>query len=274
MKYTWISFILALMTISCASPKKTGISPEKRKAQIYYNQGTRELLNKNYTVALKHLLEAYTLDKEDSKILNNLGMAYFFKKRPDTAIKTVLKAIKLDPKNIEARVNLGTIYTNTGRYEQAKRQYLLVLDNLTYSRQYKTYFNLGVLHLKLNKELEAINYFHQAINENSNYCPAFLKLGDINFRKKDYVKSLGYYKKAGTGVCYDNPDPLYRQALSLLKLKEYGSAKLKLEEVIERFSLTKFERMAHKKIKDINQKIYSPEQETNAPKRNILSPNF
>ena len=250
------------------------VSPEKRKAQIYFNQGTRELMYKDYTAALNHLTEANILDKDNTQILNNLGMTYYFKKRPETAIKMIQRAIEVDSKNTEARINIGTIYTNLGRYELAKKQYNIVLDDLTYDRQYKTYFNLGVLHLKLGKEIEAISYFQQAINENENYCPAFLKLGDINFRKKNYEKSLNFYKKAGSGVCYDNPDPLYRQALSLLKLKEYGSAKLKLEEVIERFSLTKFERMAHKKLKDIDKKIYSSEPETNAQKGNILSPNF
>lgn len=275
MKKLWIIFTLIAIFLSCSSsPKGDTMSPEKRKAQIYYNQGTRELIDKDYTAALTHLLEARTLDKTDSKILNNLGMAYYFKKRQETAIKTIKEAIELDPKNTEARINLGTIYTNQGRLQDAKRQYEIVLDDLTYTKQFKTYYNLGVVHLKLGKIIEATNYFQQSINENASYCPAYSRLGDIYFDQKNYEKSLDFYKKAGLGVCYDNPDPLYRQALSLFKLKQYGTAKLKFEEVIERFSLTQYERMAHQKLKEMDNQIYSSGPETNTPNRNIVSPNF
>ena len=54
------------------------------------------------------------------------------------------------------------------------------------------------------------------------------------------------------GVCYNNPKPLFQQALTYIELKDFGTAKLKLDEVIERFSLTKFEKMAKRKLKALN----------------------
>lgn len=272
-KYITLIFI-ALSLVACSSSKKKELSPEKKKARIYYNQGTNELIQHRYTQALKHLLEANALDPENSKILNNLGMAYYFKKRTELAINSIKKAIEIDPKNTEARVNLGTIFTNTDNFIAAEHQYNKVLDDLTYEKQFKTYYNLGVLYLKKNKELEAVNYFKQAINENASYCPAHARLGDIQFKNKDYEQSLKSYRKASLGVCYNDPDPVYRQALSLIKLKKYGSAKLKLEEIIERFSLTPYQELANKKLKTLEARIYSPELKTDGKKRNILSPDF
>lgn len=268
--YTLIAFSL----FSCSSSKNKKNTPEKKRASLYYNQGTNQIIAKQYTEALKNLLEANALDPNNTKILNNLGMAYYFKKRTDLAIGSIKKALKVEPKNTEARINLGTIYSNSGNLIAAEQQYKRVLDDLTYLRQFKTYYNLGILNLRKKQEVEAINYFKQSINENSSYCPAHAKLGDIYFQNRDYKKSLQSYRKASLGVCYNNPDPLYRQALSLIKLKEYGSAKLKLEEIIERFSLTKYQELANKELKVLNNAIYSPELETNNKKRNILSPNF
>lgn len=272
-----IIYLLIFLFISCASSDKKEVSPEKKKANIYYNQGTNELIQKNYTTALRHLLEAKALDPNNPQILNNLGMAYYFKKRPELAIRTIKQAIKNDPKNMEARINLGTIYTNIGRYIEAKNQYAIVSENLTYPKQFKTYFNLGVLNLKQGRKSLALNYFQQSLNENENYCPASVQLGNMYFDSKDYKKSLEYYKKASQGVCYNNPDPIYKQAQALIKLKKYGSAKMKLEEILERFSLTEYQELASKQLKALNQKIQvddSEEADLLKLKRKILSPNF
>lgn len=271
----FIFLLIAIVFASCASHKKQGEKNSlEEKARLYYNQGTNELSQKNYTNALKYLLEANALTPNKTHILNNLGMAYYFKGKKETAIAMVKKSIELDNKNTEAKLNLGTIYTNTGNLIKADQLYKLVLDDLTYQKQYKTYYNLGVLKLRRKKTIEATNYFQQAINENENYCPAYFQLGDIYFNAKNYEKSFENYKKSGMGVCYNSPRPVYKQAVTLIKLKQYGLAKVKLEEIIERFSLTEYQQIANKTLKDLNNKIYNPEIETNEQKGNILSPDF
>lgn len=252
MRYSSLIILLALL--SCASNKRVDTkSDAEKKAEIYYNQGTQELVTNEYTQALKHLLEANTLNPNSSKIQNNLGMAYYFKKKPHRAVRFIKHAIKNDPKNTEARLNLATIYVRLEKIKEAKRQYDIVLDDLTYSGQYKTYYNLGILSLKQKREAQAINYFKQSLNENQSYCPAHFQLGNIHFKNGQYQESLISYKKASIGTCYNNPGPIYQQALSLIELKEYSTAKLKLEEVVERFALTKYQKLADRKLKNLDQ---------------------
>lgn len=277
MRIKFILGVILFVLLSCSTSQKNEPSPEKKKATIYYNQGTNELVKKEYANALKHLLEARALDPKSSKIHNNLGMAYYFKKRPETAIKMIKKAIELDANNMDARMNLGTIYTNTGRFIEAKAQYEKILDNLTYNYQFKTYYNLGILNHKQGRKRRAINYYQQAVNENNNFCPAHRALGNIYFEYKDYEKSLKHYKDATMGTCYNNPINLYKQAQVLIKLKKYATAKLKLEEIMEKFSSGQIRNLASKDLKEITPKVYQEPKiklKENDKKRKILSPNF
>ncbi len=271
-----ITVLLALLIVSCASKNDEQTAIQK-KAEIYYNQGTQELVSKNYTKALKHLLQANSLKENDSRILNNLGMTYFFKKRPQLAISYIKKSIKINPKFTKARLNLATIYMNNKNYKLAKNQYDLILDDLTYEGQFLTYYNLGLLNMKQGRDNEAVNYLKQSLNENKTYCASHFLLGKIYFKRGEYQQALKSYKSSGYGICYNNPKPIYHQALSYIKLKEYDTAKMKLEEIVERFSLTKYERMANKRLQTLNTIIEKSEDNynfSNSSKRNILSPDF
>ena len=84
----FFSFIL-LIVAGCGSTTRDISDPINRKAELHYNQGTKKLIEKDYTAALDHLLKAKMHKKNDSKILNNLGMAYYFKK------KSVLAELKV-----------------------------------------------------------------------------------------------------------------------------------------------------------------------------------
>ncbi len=265
--------LLQILVISCASNPKNFISPEHKRAEIYYNQGTHELVKEQYTLALKHLLEANTLKPDDSRIQNNLGMAYYFKKRPERAIKYLKSSISLDPKNTDARLNLATVYLNLGNYSEAKTQFNLVLDDLTYTAQFRTYYNLGLLYLKQNKPSEALNYFKQSINENANYCPAHFQVGNLYFKNGKYAQALDEFKNASKGTCYNNPEPLYHQALTYIELKKYDTAKVKLEEIIDRFSVSKYNKLANKQLEALNSHPQTRDNKSNLP-RKILTPNF
>ncbi len=272
---TLIIFSL-IFVFGCASSPKEKTKAEK-KAEIYYGKGTNDLLNGQYTSALKNLLEANSLKPNDSDILNNLGMAYFFKTKEGTAIRYVKKALEINPKNTKARLNLATLYTNTNQLEEAKKQFHIVLEDLTYEGQYKTYYNLGQLYLKTKNVQKALNYFKQSLSENPQYCASHFFMGEIYFQRQEYKNALESYKSAGYGVCYNNPKPIYHQALSYIQLKEYDTARVKLEEVIERFKPTEYGKKAENQLQALNSANLGMQfklQPNRKKTRNILSPDF
>ena len=97
----------------CSNLKKPS-SPDKKKAQLYFDQGTAELVNKRYTQALEYLLKAQELNPDDTRIFNNLGMSYYFKGKREKALTYLKRSVELDKRNSDARNNLAGIFWNRG----------------------------------------------------------------------------------------------------------------------------------------------------------------
>tara|TARA_Y100000768_G_scaffold389008_1_gene390136 strand:+ start:3206 stop:4027 length:822 start_codon:yes stop_codon:yes gene_type:complete len=269
--------IILILLAACASSEKNTLSKTEKKAEVYYNQGTRGLVEKNYSAAIRNLVEAYKLKPEDSRIRNNLGMAFFFKKKPKLALGHLKKAVELDPKNTQAILNLATVYMEVGQYDLAEKNFKVVLDDLTFEQQFRTYYNLGVLSLKKNDNRQAQNFFRQAVSENEAYCPAHFQLGQIYYRGARYEDALSSFKNASKGVCYENPEPIYYSALTHIKLDQVASAKEKLEDIIGRFQGSPIAKSAQKQLRTLNRKLRQYEarvMQGEDPYGQILTPDF
>lgn len=264
--------ILPFIYLSCASNKKAELSENERKAEIYYGQGTQELVDKKYTDAIRNLMIAFKYNPKSSKIANHLGMAYYFKDRKMTAIKYIEKSLKLDPNNTQAKQNYGNLLMNTNSFEKAETVFKDILEDLTYKNQFQTYYNLGILKLKTQNYAQAVNFFKQSIDENSNFCPAHFELGKIYYKKNQFQEAYKKYHKASLGICYNNPEPRYHQALSLIKLKKYDQAEKVLHDITERFSLTPYERKARLVLNSLDK--IKEKEERRILDGQILTPNF
>jgi tetratricopeptide (TPR) repeat protein len=277
MKLLSTLLFLSVIISSCSSNKVKEPTAEEKRAMIYYGQGTRDLVDKDYTKALKNLLEANALKPHDTKIHTNLGMAYYFKKNHDLALKHLNRALEIDTKNSDARQNIATIYMEQGKLDLAEHQYQLVLKDLVYESQYRTYYNLGILELRRNNFAKSIEHFKASIGVNENYCPAFYQLGKIHYNQNNYKSALKMFREASMGTCFENPEPHYMQAMTMIKMKDYAKASMKLEEMTEKFALTKYEAIARKALIDVKKmknKNYQESMEAKNYDGNILTPDF
>jgi tetratricopeptide (TPR) repeat protein len=235
---------------SCSSKNNAAVS---KKAGLFYGEGTANLINKKYTEALKNLLSANELEPNNSEIINNLGMAYYFKGQRDLAIKHLNRAIELNKKNADAKSNLATIYYHEGNIKKAEKFYKEVTTDLTYEKLAITYYNLGILELdKKNNSLAAENYFKKSLEEDENYCPSYFQIGLIKFNQKKFNSALKNFREASMGVCYEIPAPIYHQALSLIELKKYDEARLKLDLIETRFKDSPYYKKAKNKILELS----------------------
>lgn len=252
-KFNFLVLALCFVFVACSSTKSK--TPAEKKAELFYNQGTSDLITKDYTSALKHLLEAYKLSPKESRIANNLGMAYFFKKDNTLAAHYLRKAIELDKENVDARLNLATLRMEQGDLDSAEAEYKNILKVLTYENQYRTYYNLGIIAKKRKNLSEATRYFRQSIEVSPEYCSSHFELGQIALSQQQFDLALAKFKDAGNGVCYDNPEPQYMQAYTMLKLGQYATAKMKLEEVVERFPKSPMANQSRKDLQSLKARL-------------------
>lgn len=242
--------ILILLIASCATKQKA-MSPTEKKAMIYYNQGTKDLMDRDYTIALKKLIQANNLKPNDTRIMNNLGMAYFFKNDKSKAVAYIKKAIEIDEKNSDARMNLASVYVDLKRYKEANAEYQKVLKDLVYEKQQRTHYNLGILALKTNKANEAIKHFEKSVEVDENYCPAHYQLGLINYRSNQFKDALKNFHNASLGLCYGSPEPIFMKGQTYEKLGSYIEANEQYEVIMSRFTKTKYSALAKNRIYEI-----------------------
>jgi type IV pilus assembly protein PilF len=273
-------FLLSLVVLStsCSSNANRELTTEQRKAEVYYTQGTNELVNKNYQKALTNLLAAKELDPKDSKIRNNLGMAYYFREQLALAEEELKTAISLDEKNTDARLNLGSLYMSKNRFKEARTLFEKAAKDLTFTNQYRNYYNLALLSLAEGDRRQAFVYLEKSIKEREDYCTAHFKLGELYAEEFRFQQALASFREAGKGTCVSEPAPLYHQALALQNLNRPAEAKRKFTEVMEKFSSTRFSTMAGIQLKKINNNEQTTQQarETEIIRQSepVETPNF
>lgn len=270
-KVLMLTAIAFSLLTSCASRNST----KDKQADLYFGAGTHSLMTKQYTDALKNLLKANELRPNNSEILNNLGMAYYFKSEHDMAVRTLKRALELDKENSDAKVNLASIYYKDGNVSGAEKLYKEVLKDLTYEKQARTLFNLGLLNMQSKNNLvSAENYFKKSIKEDDNYCPAYFHLGLLQFQRRQFNSALKNFKEAAMGICYESPAPHYYQALSLINVRRFEEARIKLDEVETRFKKSSYAVRARAKVVELNEMQKNDTNQSHASRNVLESPDF
>jgi Tfp pilus assembly protein PilF len=270
---TIICFITILFLSSCSSKKNL----TQTQSELYFSAGTQSLMEKEYTAALTSLLKANEMDPDNADILINLGMAYYFKGEKDMAIKHLLKALKIDEEKSDAKVNLASIYFTEGKYSEAEKLYKQVLKDLTYDKQARTLYNLGLIQLQWKKDTSAAeNYFKLSTKEDENYCPSFFQLGLIQFNRKQINTAYKNFKEASAGTCYESPAPHYYQGLCLMESKKFDEARMKFEEIDSRFKKSPFAQKARAKSLELRSIEINQSQNSDSSysSRVLKSPSF
>lgn len=267
-----VILMLAILVSACSSDS----SKKKHQSELYFGAGTQSLMTQDYTDALTNLLKANEMDPNNSGILTNLGMAYYFKGERDIAVKTLKEAIKIDDDNADAKINLASIYFKDGDYNNAEKIYKLVLKNLTYEKQARTLYNLGVIELQRKRVSAAENYFKKSVKEESNYCPSYFQLGLIQYNQKQFNLALKNFKEAAMGTCYESsPAAHYYQGMTYTSLNRFNEARLKYDEIDARFKTSDYARKARIKMMELNEiEKNNPAGEAHASRKLLESPEF
>lgn len=270
---TLATFSLLALVLLCACSSKGNV--KSKQAALYFGAGTQSLMDRNYTDALTNLLKANELDPNNSDIINNLGMAYYFKGEKEMAVKSLYRSLEINPKNSDARVNLASIYYHTKDFARAEKLYQEVLRDLTYDKQARTLYNLGVLELEQKKDIDAAEeYFRKSIAEDENYCPTYFQLGLIQYSKKQYNTAMRSFKDASLGNCYDSPAPHFYLGLTYIKLGKIDEARIKFDQVDTRFKKSDYAMKARAKIVELNSLEITKTQDTHASRKMLESPEF
>jgi type IV pilus assembly protein PilF len=139
----WIGVALFFCMTGCAS-----MARNQAQADSHMNIGIAYIQAGKYNAALKELLQAEEMGKQNPKVHYLLGIAYFGKGLNEKAVVEMKEAVSLDPNYSEAYNFLGTIYLSMEKWDLAIEAFENALANILYDTPALAYYNLGWAYYK------------------------------------------------------------------------------------------------------------------------------
>ena len=189
-RLAWLSYLLIVIFFitSCG-----GAQLRKKQAEASRRLGEAYLQDKNYTYALRELLEAEKLYSNDHILQNYLGIAYRQKGKPDLAIKHFKKSLAIKHDYAPAKNNLGAAYFDKKDWDRAIACYKEVADNLLYATPHYPLYNLGRAFYEKKEYQLSEKYYLAALEMEPKFAIALQGLG------KTYIE-MGRIAEAVTAL--------------------------------------------------------------------------
>jgi Tfp pilus assembly protein PilF len=205
--FLFIFAFLAVGGFTGCSRKEAKTRPGQLKpgtAEYYLQEGIYYINEGNMTMAEQKLKLALKKDRNQVEALNGMGIVCLNKRNFDEAVKYFRRVIQLNGKAYDAYNYLGVIFSETGKYELAKENFLIAANAEKYMTPENAYANLAMLEVKRNNLDSALRYVEKGLASNKNFPHLYNVKGVIMENHGDYKKALFYYEKALSLLTHDD----------------------------------------------------------------------
>ncbi|WP_226702284.1 type IV pilus biogenesis/stability protein PilW [Microbulbifer elongatus] len=242
--------LLSLLLGGCVTTGPGGKQIDLDKARETHVQlGLRYLQSgsDNREMARHHFQEALKLGKKDPQAHHGLALLYQVDGELQVAESHFKKALRYDRDFSMARVNYGVFLYQQERYQEAKEQFLVASEDLSYNRRSYALANLGRAELRLHELEGAERAFKKALALSADLPVALLELAELKFEKQDYTQAKHYLDRYSDrnrqvpqslwlGVriekIFGNRDKERSYALALKNLFPYSAETLKYQQMM------------------------------------------
>ena len=138
--------------------------------------------------------------------------------------------IEIDPNHYKSYINISVIYVKLNKLKEAE-EYLVKAIKLKPNYEL-AYFNLATTQNKLGKIKEAENNFKKAIQINPDYVEAYTNLGNLYLGIENLNSAENYLEKA-INIRPNFSEAHYNLALTQSKKRRYDLAELSYKKAIE-----------------------------------------
>lgn len=241
--------LLSLLLGGCVSsgPGKSVDLDKARETHIQLGLRYLQSGSENRELARHHFQKALELGRKDPQAHHGLALLYQADKENAVAESHFKKALRYDSKFSMARVNYGAFLYQQERYRDAKAQFQIASEDLTYNRRSYALANLGRAELRLGESDAAEAAFMKALSLSPNMSLAQLELAELKFAKGDYAQAKQYLDRYSDknrqvpqslwlGIriekIFGNRDKERSYALALKNLFPYSAETLKYQQMM------------------------------------------
>ncbi len=239
-------FVLCLSFVGCASNKEN----IKKQAEAKRNLGEAYMNQRNYTFALKTLLESQQLDPKDPLVYYDLGIVYMAKERLDLAIENYRTALKIKP-NLAPAINaLGNAYLREGKWDMAIEQFDRLTGDLLYATPHFPLYGLGIAYFNKHEYEKARGHLEEAVKLQPNFFEAYWWLGKTNLELGRIQESREALDKA-IGISPNFTPAYIVMAQAFLVTGEIAKAEQAYQKVLEIAPDSPDAKQAEKELKQL-----------------------
>ena len=194
----WMTLWLA----GCASIAAVSETNTRQEAaQINFKLGIGYMQAGRFDLAEAKLTKALEFDSALSEADNALGVLYETTGSGKTAEKHYRQALKADANYALARMNLGRLLCANGKTQDGEQQFLTVLKNSDFDSPEVAYTGAGVCARKAKRNVQAEQYFRQALAANPYAAAPLLEIATLNYEQRQFQDARQhlerYHKQAG-----------------------------------------------------------------------------
>jgi len=184
--------LLALLLLaSCATHSERDLSLAFQHRQL----AETKLSQGEFELAIREYRESLELFPNDPETHFGLAEAYRRKDRLAEAEHHLREAARLRPDHHEARLNLGVLYLVEQRYPEAMEVFHELIEDPTFIRPARALVNLGWAQYKSGDLGGARTTFEQALaSERKNHI-AHLDLGIVLYDQGDVVEAIRHFEE-------------------------------------------------------------------------------
>jgi tetratricopeptide (TPR) repeat protein len=159
--------------------------------------GMSKLGEKNPTGALVELTDAARIKPNDPEILFYLARAYHEKKTFLLAEQTYLRVLELKPDYSSARNDLGVTYLEMKRWDDAIRQFKIIVDDIFYQAHNEARLNLGLAYFGKGDYEHSLEEFRSLLSTSPrdprpryNMGRVFMAMGKTDQAEEEFRRAL------------------------------------------------------------------------------------
>ena len=135
------------------------------------------------------MLQKRAAEKNDPEMLKNLLAGYIVLKNQNGMVDVLRELIKHNPDDFETRAQLAEILEQKGEWEEAAREYQILLEHAPVDKQLPLYKNLGYLYTKAGQAEKAVSTYLSAVSLDQ-------KDPNLHYNLSDLYERLGRQKEA------------------------------------------------------------------------------
>jgi len=186
-----IAMVLLLLLQACVTVDP-GKGKNEKASAINVQLGIGYLQQNNLELASEKLTKALRQDPKSAAAHNAYAILQDRLQQLDTAEYHYKKATSLNPKDSQANNNYGAFLCRNGRELESEKYFMAAVKNPLYNTPEYAYTNAAICLLKANLKKPAEQYLSKALAAKSDFSPALLTMGELQFNAADYGNAKIY----------------------------------------------------------------------------------